>query len=220
VLNVQKSRAAYRVTRSSSFPALEANGSFTRQHITGTAIAPGTPSSAEFTGNEWSAQVGTSAYELDLFGRVRSLNRQALEQYFATTEARHSAQLSLVAEVATQYFALRQAQEQLKLARQTLQAVQESYDLNKASFDAGQVGELDLRTAEGQVQTARTNIATYERQLAQADDALVLLVGQPLPADLPVPGPFDDLTYWPTFPQDCPPTSCNAVRISWRPSTP
>jgi multidrug efflux system outer membrane protein len=193
VLNVQRSRAEYRVARSGSFPAIDANGSFTRQHITGTAIAPGTPSSAEFTGNEWSAQVGTSAYELDLFGRVRSLNRQALEQYLATAEARRSAQISLVAEVATQYFALRQAQEQLRLARQTLQAVQESYDLNKVSFDAGQVGELDLRTAEGQVQTARTNIATYERQLAQADNALALLVGRPLPADLPMPAPFDDL---------------------------
>jgi multidrug efflux system outer membrane protein len=192
VLNVQKSRAAYRVTRSSSFPTIEANGAFTRQHVTGSAIAPGTPSSAQFTGNEWSAQAGTSAYELDLFGRVRSLNRQALEQYFATAEARHGAQISLVAEVATQYFALRQAQEQLTLARQTLQAVQESYHLNKVSFDAGQVGELDLRTAEGQVQTAMTNIATYERQLAQADDALVLLVGRPLPADLPAAGPFDD----------------------------
>jgi multidrug efflux system outer membrane protein len=193
VLNVQKSRAAYRVTRSSSFPAIDANASFIREHVTGTAIAPGTPSYAEFTGNEWTAQVGTSAYELDLFGRVRSLNRQALEQYFATAEARRSAQISLVAEVATQYFALREAQEQLTLARQTLQAVQESYDLNKASFDAGQINELDLRTAEGQVQTAMTNIAIYERQLAQADNALVLLVGQPLPADLPVPRPFDDL---------------------------
>jgi multidrug efflux system outer membrane protein len=191
-LNVQKSRAGYRVTRSSSFPTIDANGSFIRQHVTGAAIAPGTPSSAAFTGNEWSAQVGTSAYELDFFGRLRSLNRQALEQYFATAEARRSAQISLVAEVATQYFARRQAEEQLNLARQTLQAVQESYDLNKISFDAGQTGELDLRTAEGQVQTAKTNIAMYERQLAQAGNALVLLIGQPLPVDLPLPGPFDE----------------------------
>jgi outer membrane protein, multidrug efflux system len=191
-LNVQKSRAGYRVTRSSSFPTIDANGSFIRQHVTGAAIAPGTPSSAAFTGNEWSAQVGTSAYELDFFGRVRSLSRQALEQYFATAEARRSAQISLVAEVATQYFARRQAEEQLNLARQTLQAVQESYDLNKISFDAGQTGELDLRTAEGQVQTAKTNIAMYERQLAQAGNALVLLIGQPLPVDLPLPGPFDE----------------------------
>jgi outer membrane protein, multidrug efflux system len=192
-LNVQRSRAEYRVTRSSSFPVIDANGLFSRQHVTGTAIAPGTPSSAEFTGNEWSASVGVTAYELDFFGRVRSLNRQALEQYFATAEARRSAQIALVAEVATQYFALRQAEEQLKLAQRTVQAVQESYNLNKASFDAGQIAELDLRTAEGQVQTAQTNVVMYERQLAQANNALVLLVGRPLPADLPIPAAFDDV---------------------------
>jgi outer membrane protein, multidrug efflux system len=190
-LNLQRSRAEYRVTRSSSFPTIDATGVFSRQHVTGTAIAPGTPTSAEFTGNEWSASVGVSAYELDFFGRVRSLNRQALEQYFATAEAQRSAQISLVAEVATQYFALRQAEEQLKLARQTVQAVQESYNLNKVSFDAGQIAELDLRTSEGQVQTAETNVVVYERQLAQAVNALVLLVGQPLPSDLPAPAEFD-----------------------------
>jgi multidrug efflux system outer membrane protein len=190
-LNVQRSRAEYRVTRSSSLPTIDATGVFSRQHVTGTAIAPGTPTSAEFTGNEWSASVGVSAYELDFFGRIRSLNRQALEQYFATAEAQRSAQISLVAEVATQYFALRQAEEQLKLAGQTVEAVQESYNLNKVSFDAGQIAELDLRTSEGQVQTAQTNVVVYERQLAQAVNALVLLVGQPLPPDLPAPTEFD-----------------------------
>jgi multidrug efflux system outer membrane protein len=96
-----------------------------------------------------------------------------------------------VSEVATEYFTLRQAQEQLQLARQTLAAVQGSYDLNKATFDAGASNELDLRTAEGQVQTARINVVTYERQVAQADNYLTLLVGQPLPANLPAPRPFN-----------------------------
>ena len=106
-------------------------------------------------------------------------------------EARRSAQISLVAEVADEYFTLRQVEEQLQLARQTLAAVQESYDLNKATFDAGASSELDLRTAEGQVQTAKINVLTYERQLAQAENALVPLVGQPLPAGLPAPQPFN-----------------------------
>jgi multidrug efflux system outer membrane protein len=96
-----------------------------------------------------------------------------------------------VSEVATEYFTLRQAEEQLQLARQTLAAVQESYDLNKATFDAGASSELDLRTAEGQVQTAKINVLTYERQLAQAENYLVLLIGQPLPAGLPAPQPFN-----------------------------
>ena len=128
---------------------------------------------------------------MDLFGHVRSLNQQALEKYFATAEARRNAQISLVAEVATEYFTLRQAEEQLQLARQTLKTVQESYDLNKAMFDAGASNELDVKTAQGQVQSAKINVLTYERQLAQAENSLVLLIGQPLPAELPAPQPFN-----------------------------
>jgi len=156
------------------------SGGMTRSH------SPG------ITSGQWNASVGTSAYEIDLFGRVRSLSRQALEKYFATEEARRGAQMTLVAEVASQYFALRQAEEQKALAERTLAAVQESYSLNKATFEAGATSELDLRTAEGQVQTAKINILNYERQKAQAENALTLLVGCALPADLPTARPFGD----------------------------
>jgi multidrug efflux system outer membrane protein len=180
VLNVEQSRAQYRITRSSSFPAIDAGGGYTR--------------SGDFhvSSEQWSASIGLTAYEVDLFGRVRSLNRQALEKFFATDEARRSAQISLVAEVATQYFALREVEEQLELARRTLRTVQDSYALNKASFDAGAINELDLRTAEGQVQTAQINVLTYERQRAQAENAIVLLVGQSLPTDLPAARSFGE----------------------------
>ena len=189
VLNVEQSRAQYRITRSASFPTLDASGSFTRSESSLSDLGIGSPSS--FTSSQWSASLGTTAYELDLFGRVRSLNKQALEKYFATAEAQRNAQISLIASVATEYFALRQAEEQVQLARQTLKAVEDSYGLNKATFDAGASSELDLRTAEGQVQTAKINIATYQRQLAQAENYLVLLVGQPLPGDLPAAQPFN-----------------------------
>lgn len=179
MLNVEQSRAQYRITRAASFPTVDGGGSFTRAHAAGT------------TADSWSASIGTTAYEVDLWGRVRSLNRQALEKYFATDEARRAAQISLVAEVASQYFALREAGEQIDLARQTLKAVQESYDLNKAIFDAGASSELDLRTAEGQVQTAKISVLTYERQRAESENALVLLVGESLPGDLPAARPFN-----------------------------
>lgn len=180
VLKVEQSRAQYRVTRSSSFPEVDAGASYTRAYAVGT------------TTQQWSASMGSTSYEVDLWGRVRSLNKQALENYFATDEARRSAQVSLVAEVASQYFQSRQAEEQIQLARQTLAAVQESYELNRATFEAGASNELDLRTAEGQVQTAKINLLTYQRQLALSQDALTLLVGQPLPADLPAPRAFGD----------------------------
>ena len=180
VLNVEQSRAQYRVTRSASFPSVDASGSFNRSHAGG------------ITSDQWSASLGTTAYELDFFGRVRSLNSQALEKYLATEEAQRDAQITLVAEIATQYFTLRQLEEQIQVARQTLTAVEESYRLNKASFDAGEHNELDLRTAEGQVQSARIDVLTYERQLAEATNYLVLLMGQPVPENLPAARAFDD----------------------------
>jgi outer membrane protein, multidrug efflux system len=189
VLNVEQSRAQYRVTRSSLFPTIEGTSSYTRAKSSQAGLG-GPGGSSDFTYSQWSASIGTTAYEVDLFGRVRSLSRQALEKYFATDEARRSTQISLVAEVATQYFALREAEEQIDLARRTLSAVQNSYGLNKASFDAGAISELDLRTAEGQVQTAQINVLTYERQRAQAENGLVLLIGQPLPATLPAARSF------------------------------
>ncbi len=179
-LNVEQSAAQYRIQRSASFPDVNGNGSFARTHAN------------ERTANEWSASIGTTAYEVDFFGRIRSLNRQAQEKFLATTEAKRSAQIALVSEVAVQYFTLRQAQTQLELARQTLATVQEAYTLNKATFDAGASSELDLRTAESQVQTAKINALTYERRIAQAENYLTLLVGQPLPTDLPPPRPFDE----------------------------
>ncbi len=173
MLNVERSRAEYRITKSASYPTVDGGGSFTRQH------------SANGTANQWSASLGLTAYELDLSGRVRSLNEQALEKYFATVEARRAAQISLVAEVASQYFALRQAEEQLGLARQTLASVLEAHKINQATFDAGAGNALDFRTSEGQVQSARITVTTYERQVAQAKNYLVLLVGQSVSADLP-----------------------------------
>jgi multidrug efflux system outer membrane protein len=180
MLNVEQSRAQYRVTRSASFPGVNGSGSYTRSGDFSTAA------------DSWSASLGSTAYEVDLFGRVRSLNRQALEKYFATAEARRSAQITLVSEVADEYFVWREAEEQLRVARQTLAAVQESYDLNNATFAAGASSELDLRTAEGQVQSAKINVLTYERQIAQAQNYLAVLIGRPLPADLNAPQPFSD----------------------------
>ena len=178
ILNVEQSRAQYRITRSDSFPHVNGSGSFVRS------------GAANRTADSWNASLGTTAYELDLFGRVRSLNAQSLEKFLATAEARRSAQISLVAQVAEDYFTLLETGEQLALARQTLAAVRESYALNRATFEAGASSELDLRTAEGQVENANINVLTFERQLALAENALPLLLGGVLPDDLPRPGAF------------------------------
>jgi len=183
MLNVEQSRAQYRIERAALLPEIDATGSYARQRSPAYLLFPGEPS----TYSEYNLGLGTTSYELDLFGRIRSLKAAALENYFATEEAGKSAQISLVAEVANQYLAERELDEQLNMTRKTLAAVQNSYDLIKASYDAGSSSELDLRSVESQVETAKVNAASYEQQRDQAQNALVLLVGEPLPADLPTP---------------------------------
>src|SRR5204862_1998490 len=131
-----------------------------------------------------------AAYELDLFGRVRSLKKEALEKYFASDEARKCVQIALVSEVATESLTQLRLLKAKASANQTLQAVQESYNLIKRRFQAGAASELELRTAEAQVQTVRVNSANFLQLLAESENRLVLLVGQSLPNDLPSGKPF------------------------------
>lgn len=179
-LNVEQSAARHRIQRSELIPGVSGTLRYTHTE------------SDDQNRSEWNSTVGISAYELDFFGRLRSLNRQALETFLQTTEARRSVHISLVSEVAIQYFTLRQAEAQLDLALRTRQAVEEYFALIKATFDAGESNELDLSTSDAQVQTATINILTSERLIAQARNNLTLLVGQPLPANLPPPRQFDD----------------------------
>jgi len=181
VLNVEVAQAQYRIARSDLYPQINATGSYTREKTPSFEEFPGEPS----VFSQYSVGIGTTSYELDLFGRVRSLKKQALENYFATGEAQRNAHILIVSEVAVQYLTSLEYDEQLAVARQTLDSVQSAYDLNKQSYDAGNISELDLRTAEAQVETARVAIANYEQLRNQSDDALVLLLGGPMPTNLP-----------------------------------
>jgi multidrug efflux system outer membrane protein len=185
-LNVEQARAQFRIQRAERLPEVTATAGATRQRTP----ADLSPVGRGTTGTVYSVGGAVTAFELDLFGRVRSLSEAALEAYLATEEARRSAHLALVAEVAVQYLATRALDDQIDLARQTLELVESSLALTRRTFEAGRASELDLRTAEGQVQTARVNLAAALQQRAQAENALVLLVGAPLPADLPPATPL------------------------------
>jgi multidrug efflux system outer membrane protein len=184
-LRVEQLRAQYRIQRADLFPGIQGNASYARQRFSGAAV--------NFLGgttlSTYTLNVG-AAYEVDLFGRIRSLKKEALERYLSTEEARKAAQISLVSEVATEYLTQLRLLKAKAIANQTLETVQTSYNLIKRSFEAGVASELDLQTAEGQVQTVRVNAAGFLQQLAQSQNALVALVGQPLPADLPEGKPF------------------------------
>jgi outer membrane protein, multidrug efflux system len=179
VLNIEQARAQYRVQRSQSFPQVDANGSVNASRTPASLSITGEPT----TSRQYSANVGAS-FELDLFGRVRSLNGQALEQFLATTEARRAAQISLIAEVANAYLTWSADQEQLGLAQQTLQSQSESYSLTQRRFELGSASELTLRQIQTSVDTARVDVARYTQLIAKDRNALTLLVGSPVPDEL------------------------------------
>lgn len=179
-LNVERFAALYRIERAALLPSVNATGAATFQEL------PSSIPGSQFAPKEqYSANLNATAWELDLFGRIRSLSRAALERFFATEEARRSVQLSLVAQVAIAHFNERALAEQLDLAEQTLATVQSSYELTRRAFERGVASELDLRTAESQVETSRFQLAFFHQRHAQANNALVFLVGTQLPGDLP-----------------------------------
>ena len=175
-LNIEKAQAQYRISRADLLPSINASGAGSSQRVPGDLSTTG---DNQIT-HQYSAGVGFTSYELDFFGRVRSLNQQALESYFSTVEAQRSVRLSLIAEVASAYFQLQADQQLLAISRQTLASQQDSYALVKSSYEQQVATELDLSQAESTVRTAEAAQARYERQVAQDKNALVVLVGQPL----------------------------------------
>jgi len=183
-LNVERVRAIYNIQRTALVPSLDATADGSRQRTPGDLNSTGRP----ITTSSYSMGVEIPSYELDFFGRVTSLRDQVLEQYLATEEARTSAQISLISAVARQYLALLATDEQLALARQTLDAAERSYELSQQTFEAGVRSELDLRTAEAQRASVRASVAALAQQRARAENALGLLIGASLSADLPPAG--------------------------------
>jgi multidrug efflux system outer membrane protein len=181
VLNIERVRAQYQVQRSEQFPTLLLGATGLAQ-----PNADGKGSNTFYT-----AGLNVTGYELDLFGRVRSLTDAALQQYFASEEARKAAQISLVAAVANTYLTLLADDAQLDAARRTLQSREQGFALLKLKFDNGALSEYDLAQAVTLVEGARAAVALLQRQQMQNQNALVLLVGQPLPPDLPPPTALD-----------------------------
>lgn len=180
VLNIERARAQYGVQRSTLFPSI--NGVLSEQRGR-------TPAAVSQTGRAietetYSATIGFTAYELDLFGRVRSLNQQALQSFFATEETARATRISLIAETANAWLTLAADQDRLALAKNTLATREESLALTRRQVDGGVGSLLDLRTAETLAETARSDVASYTAQVAQDRNALVLLTGGEVPAEL------------------------------------
>jgi len=179
-LNVDAYRALYRVQRADVLPAVSADGSGTRSRMPGDLNMTGEPAIS----SQYSATFGVS-WELDLFGRLRSLRDQALEEYFASEAAQRSTQISLIASVANAWLTLQADQALLQVTRDTLKTYEQSLGLTQRSFDVGVASALELRQARSAVDSARVSIEQYTRLVAQDRNSLTLLLGQTLPAGLP-----------------------------------
>ena len=172
-LNIQRAQQQYQITQNNQLPTIGASGSVLRQDTLNTGAM-----------TSYNVGLGVTAYELDFWGRVRSLKDNALDTYLATSSARDATQIALVGQVAQAWLNYSFANANLRLADQTLKAQLESYNLNKKRFDVGIDSELPVRQAQISVETARNDVANYKTQIAQAQNLLNLLVGQAVPANL------------------------------------
>ena len=173
-LNIQRAQQTYQISENNQLPTIGASGSILRQD-TLSSTKPIT---------SYNVGLGVTAYELDFWGRVRSLKDNALDSYLATQSARDATQISLIGQVAQAWLSYSFANANLKLADQTLKAQLESYNLNKKRFDVGIDSEVPVRQAQISVETARNDVANYKTQVAQAQNLLNLLVGQAVPENL------------------------------------
>ena len=180
MLNVAQVQAQYRIQSAALLPQVSGFADQSSSRTPGSLTTTGRP----LVTHAYEAGV-SAAWELDFFGRLRSLSDAALEQYFATAYARQAAEILLVSQVADQYLTMLAFDEQLAVTRQTLETAQASYKIVKLQFDTGTAPELTLRQAQSIVEQANATNAAQVRARAQAENGLVLLLGQSLPADLP-----------------------------------
>ena len=179
-LNVDYARALYGVRRAELFPSLTAAGSGSKQRVPADLSSTG----KSMIEKQYSVNLGITSWEIDFFGRIRSLEEKALQEYLATEQARRSAQISLISEVGRAYFRLAADRQNLKLSEDILKSREAMYSLISRQYEVGVVNELDLRRVQTQVDTARGAVARYTQLVAQDENALNLLVGSTVPRGL------------------------------------
>lgn len=185
-LNVEKVRAQYQVQRASLVPQLDAGADLAASRKPASVSNSGKNTYA----HDYTANLGVS-WELDFFGRIRSLSDVALQQYFSSGYAQQATKIALISQVADQYLTLLAYDEQLQVTKDTLDTARQTYDIMKLQYDTGTLSELDLRLSQTTLEQAQINYSSQVRAKAQAENALTLLIGQGIPADLPVGATLD-----------------------------
>jgi len=180
-LNVEVARALYGIQRAELAPTVNATGIASKQRIPASFFGQSGGRAIDI--EQDSVNLGIASWEIDFFGRIRSLKDQALAQYLATEQARRSAQILLVSSVANAWLALAADRESLALAQITLAAQQGTFNMIQRRYDLGLAADLDVQRAQTQVDGARRDIASFQQLIAQDVNALNLLAGSPVPGD-------------------------------------
>ena len=202
ILNIEKARAQHGVARAERLPHLNASVGQTAQRVPDRQ----SPTGSAMVSRQYSGGLGVAAFELDFFGRVKSLSESALQQYLATEEARRAQQISLVAEVANAWLTLAADQEHLRLAEDTLKNQQITFELAKRRFEAGATSGLDMYEAQSSAEAARNDAAIYRAQVAADVNALNLLAGTAVPPGLLPQGSLQRVTGLADLPAGLPST--------------
>ncbi len=187
-LNIEKAQAYYRIQRSELLPGVGVMATGEKYRLPEKMNEDGRAKTVE----DYTVQVGIASWELDFFGRLRSLKERALNEYLATEHARAAAQTSLVAAVASAYLTLAADRESLELFRTILDAQQASFDLIRKSRELGVASDLDLRQAQSEVESARASVAALTGLVGVDRHAMDLLAGAPVPAEL-LPGRLSEV---------------------------
>ena len=179
-LNIERAQALYRIQRADRFPAVNAGATVSSQRVPDKA----TPTGEGYSSTEYTIALGVASWEIDFFGRIRSLEAAALEQYLSTEQTGRATQLALVAAVAETYLARAADADGLKLANSTLETQRASLTLIQKSRDLGVASNLELSQIQSQVEAARADVARYTAYVALDLNALQVLVGAPVGPDL------------------------------------
>ena len=190
VLNVERARAVYGISQASQLPTIGLSSQATRSRVAADLSSSGQAA----VQNQFSVQLGLTAFELDFWGRVRNLSEAALQQYFAQTEVQQNVRLTLIGDVTQAWLNLAADQQRLRLARDTLAGREKAYSLTQRMHELGATSGLVLAQNQTTVEAARLDVAAYSSQLAKDRHALELLAGGPV-SDALLPMPSDGLEH-------------------------
>lgn len=181
LLNIDKHRAQYRIQRADTLPTMNTSGEASSRHLPASLSTDG----VKGVSRQYTMELGFTSFELDIFGRIRSLTEQSLENYYSVEEEARSARLSLIAESASLYLQLVADRELYDVTAATVENRRQNFEIIRSLFDEGAASGLELSQAQTILDEARVSLAVADTTVTRGANSLALLLGRAIPADIP-----------------------------------